>query len=250
MQVYWAPFLALLSASALAYSAPFVAFIPNESHSDLIRPLNFIEEPEVDVNSDNVVRRLLRGNGSSKEICSLDSIFVASVNGLDRDAFTQMNTGKGTLHRHLFSTNKVLVYTNVDHSESIPGKLKSALNKHCHKDTKLVHKHYSSLQDGNRAISGEIDHLKSSSLDTLILLHGVDNKSHVKRDVPLKQGNGTNTNGVFDRYVFFSPMSVLTLGISAFLIFFTLNALWIIGTTETPDRLGQLSRAARDKKQQ
>ena len=124
------------------------------------------------------------------------------------------------------------------------------MKKHCHKGTKLVHRHYSSLQDGNRAISSEIDHLKSSNPDTLILLHGEDRKSHVKRNVPPKQVNGTNTSGMFDRYVFFSPMSVLALGISAFLIFFTLNALWIIGTTETPDRLGQLSRAARDKKQQ
>ena len=155
------------------------------------------------------------------------------------------------------STNKILAYTDVEHSESVPPKLVSAIKKNCSGGPHIVHKHYTSLRDGEKEISREIQSLTSSSPNVLTLIHGTDN-AHSKRSMPLEPHitempqpqQPQRAGSVFDHYAFFSLTTVLVLGISAFLIFFALNALWIIGTTETPDRLGQMSRAAREKKQQ
>lgn len=161
------------------------------------------------------------------------------------------------------STNKILAYTDVEHSESVAPKLVSAIKNNCSGGPHIVHKHYTSLRDGEKEISREIQSLTSSSPNVLILIHGTDN-AHSKRSMPLEPHTTEmpqpqpqpqpqqpqRAGSVFDHYAFFSPTTVLVLGISAFLIFFALNALWIIGTTETPDRLGQMSRTAREKKQQ
>lgn len=80
MRVSLAPLFALVCASAIAVSAPFAALIPSESHSKLIRPLEYVDEPEVHVAADNVVKRFVRDG--AKELCKLDTVYLASVRGV------------------------------------------------------------------------------------------------------------------------------------------------------------------------
>ncbi|WFD33838.1 hypothetical protein MCUN1_000658 [Malassezia cuniculi] len=247
MRVSWAPIFALVCAGAHAFSSPFVAVIPSESNSNLIRPVEYLTEPEVNVAADDVVKRLLRG-GSNKEICDLDKVFIASVKGLQDDSFKELASGRNSLYRKLLDSTKVLVYANVDDSEQIPAKLTKAVKSNCSKGPEVVNKHYDSVKDGKNSINDEINALKSSYPEVLILIHGEEGATHAKRALPAQEKK--HYKSVFDHYAFFSSTTVLVLGVSAFLIFFAINALWLIGTTQTPDKIGQLSRAARDKKQQ
>ena len=72
----------------------------------------------------------------------------------------------------------------------------------------------------------------------------------MKRAFSAPGRNGTAKGSVFEHYSFFSAPTILGIGVAAFLLFFTLIPLSLIGSTRTPDKLGQPNRMSLEKKQQ
>lgn len=72
-----------------------------------------------------------------------------------------------------------------------------------------------------------------------------------KRRIPMQQDKVILHGKFLERYQLFNSATVLAIGVAAFLLFFVLVAITMIGSIETPDRLGATKSAvSHEKKRQ
>ena len=276
--------LALLCASALLAraDAPMLAFTSHAARSAPLRAPDAaaLTERGPTVSAGHVVARLLHHKDvhGVPELCSMDAVAVVQADVLHRDDFAALPTGsRSSLRRRVLQAPGQLVLPAVDQSAaSVSEMLSERLAALCAPAGKpwrsvdvsadgeapvaapahrpLFNMRIEDLARGEQALSAHLSALDSAFPEHVVVVTGCHGKPKhhmgMKRAFSAPGRNGTAKGSVFEHYSFFSAPTILGIGVAAFLLFFTLIPLSLIGSTRTPDKLGQPNRMSLEKKQQ
>ncbi|WFD42756.1 hypothetical protein MPSI1_001406 [Malassezia psittaci] len=263
----WLALVALACGTLVnARDAPLMAYLSTPSESNLLRVPSYdaIASRGPQVSAGNAVSRLMHHCDSNgvPEICNLDGVVHLEVEARDHSSFAQLIDSHAALRKRALQSPHQLILPGLDQSEQRFGEaLEQKIKTNCPGWRKE-----SSLDDDSTTdrVLLQIDTKLMSADDITATLKRIEQRfpSHAmiisasdplklnKRYIPVKPEDMQAQGKFLEQYQLFSSATILTLGVTSFLIFFVLVAVHLLSSTETPDRLGTGKGPSQEKKRQ
>lgn len=260
----WVLLLAFLCAPAwvaAAVPAPMMAFLSPRSSSSLLRAPESEEgfaSPGPIVAVRDAISRLTHQRDSEgvPDLCGLEKIVHVQVDSLHDKSFASLSSSSSShsLKKRVLTAPQQLVFPMMDQtSSSFSEELVRAIESLCGsarsvKD-RVMSLHFPDLTAHESSLVSQLSVIDTAYPEHVVIISSTPPHRVSKRSVPSGKSHGSKPAKFLERYQIFSPATVLSLLVVAFLLFCTVIAVNMISSTQAPDRLGTVSRnTSYDKK--